>query len=150
MIANAKLKDFFSAIVYGDDVQNSKPAPDIFLLAAQKIGISPRSCCVIEDSRSGILAAKSAGMAAFGFQNLSSSQNLDAADFIFTDFEDLDLGELKKWCRITKSHSAPSFNLSKSTQSVILCHQLNLAFQHDFELYLLLEITEIKIALTPR
>jgi len=52
----------FDAYVGGDEVQNSKPAPDIFLLAAQKLGIRSESCLVIEDSNPGVQAAHSAGM----------------------------------------------------------------------------------------
>ncbi|MDD3182295.1 MAG: HAD family phosphatase [Alphaproteobacteria bacterium] len=48
-------------------VANGKPAPDLFLLAANSLGISPNNCVVVEDSTSGIRAAKAAGMRAFGF-----------------------------------------------------------------------------------
>lgn len=53
---------FFAAIASGDEVQHGKPAPDIFLLAARKLGASPKDCFVFEDSPNGILAAASAGM----------------------------------------------------------------------------------------
>jgi HAD superfamily hydrolase (TIGR01509 family) len=53
---------WFHVIMAGDEVQNVKPAPDIYLAAADKLGIAPKSCCVIEDSINGIRAAKTAGM----------------------------------------------------------------------------------------
>lgn len=53
----------FDAIVCGEDVIHKKPAPDIFLLAAQRLGIAPADCLVVEDALSGIRAAKAAGMA---------------------------------------------------------------------------------------
>lgn len=56
------LLPFFAAIASGDEVQRGKPAPDIFLLAARKLGASPKDCFVFEDSPNGILAAASAGM----------------------------------------------------------------------------------------
>lgn len=52
----------FAAIASGDEVQRGKPAPDIFLLAARKLGASPKDCYVFEDSPNGILAAYAAGM----------------------------------------------------------------------------------------
>jgi beta-phosphoglucomutase-like phosphatase (HAD superfamily) len=52
----------FEAIVTQDDVKNSKPAPDLFLLAAEKLKVDPTDCIVFEDSDLGIQAAKTAGM----------------------------------------------------------------------------------------
>ena len=52
----------FDAVIAGDSVQHSKPAPDIYLRAAQKLGVAPSECAVIEDSRNGILAGYRAGM----------------------------------------------------------------------------------------
>lgn len=52
----------FHAIVDGGMTEHSKPEPDIFLLAAEKLQIDPRNCLVIEDSQAGITAAKKAGM----------------------------------------------------------------------------------------
>lgn len=52
---------YFDAIVTGDDVVRHKPAPDIFLLAAERIGVAPEACCVFEDAPSGIEGAARAG-----------------------------------------------------------------------------------------
>lgn len=54
----------FETIVCGDEVPNGKPAPDIFLAAAQKLGVVPDECLVLEDSLAGIRAAHAAGMRA--------------------------------------------------------------------------------------
>ena len=56
------LSRFFSLVVSGEDVPQGKPAPDIFLRVAEKLVVEPGDCLVIEDSASGILAAKNAGM----------------------------------------------------------------------------------------
>jgi HAD superfamily hydrolase (TIGR01509 family) len=53
----------FSAV----EVPNGKPAPDLFLHAAQQMGIDPGACAVVEDSQYGVQAARAAGMAAFGY-----------------------------------------------------------------------------------
>ena len=52
----------FSALVGGDEVQNRKPAPDIFLVAAQALRVPPDTCMVLEDSNPGVKAAHAAGM----------------------------------------------------------------------------------------
>jgi sugar-phosphatase len=52
----------FDAIVSGDDVANPKPAPDIFLEAARRLGVAPAACVVLEDSLAGTTAAHAAGM----------------------------------------------------------------------------------------
>lgn len=52
----------FNAVVAGDEVANGKPAPDIFLLAAQRLGIAASACLVLEDSEPGVIAARRAGM----------------------------------------------------------------------------------------
>ncbi len=56
------LKDYFDAFVCGDEVKNGKPAPDIFLIAADKLGVNPKNCMVIEDSPNGLKAAFAAGV----------------------------------------------------------------------------------------
>ena len=53
---------YFQVIVSGDEVEHGKPAPDIFLLAAKRLGIAPENCYVFEDSPNGIRAAYAAGM----------------------------------------------------------------------------------------
>ena len=56
------LKDRFDVLVTGDMVQHGKPAPDIFLLVAEQLGVTPDECLVLEDSEAGISAASAAGM----------------------------------------------------------------------------------------
>src|SRR5438309_1370357 len=56
------IRSLFSVVVTGDEVQQGKPHPDIYLRAAKKLGISPEACLVIEDALAGIAAAKAANM----------------------------------------------------------------------------------------
>ena len=62
LLTDEGLTDCFDAIICGDMVFNSKPHPEIFLTAAERIGIAPADCYVLEDSYNGIRAAHNAGM----------------------------------------------------------------------------------------
>jgi beta-phosphoglucomutase-like phosphatase (HAD superfamily) len=75
---------FLGAIVTGDDVQKKKPNPDAFLLAAERLGIEPEYCVVIEDAKSGIQAALNAGMKAIGITSFFTKEDLleAGADFV--------------------------------------------------------------------
>lgn len=60
-LSSSGLSGFFDVVVTGRDVRNGKLVPDIFLLAAEKIGVPPNECVVFEDSFNGIRAAHAAG-----------------------------------------------------------------------------------------
>jgi beta-phosphoglucomutase family hydrolase len=62
LLTMVKIKDYFQEIICGDEVINSKPNPEIFLKAAEKLGVNPEVCIVLEDSAAGIEAAHKAGM----------------------------------------------------------------------------------------
>jgi HAD superfamily hydrolase (TIGR01509 family) len=62
LLTTAGMMDSFAAVVTGDQVARSKPAPDLFLEAARRCGVQPGRCLVVEDSDFGIMAAHSAGM----------------------------------------------------------------------------------------
>ncbi|KZK74876.1 MAG: beta-phosphoglucomutase [Pelodictyon luteolum] len=87
------LENAFSAIVCADDVPHGKPAPDIFLRAAELVGAHPSSCVVFEDALPGLEAAKSAGMAAVGVTTTNSATELAGFDNVvrvIDDFTGLD------------------------------------------------------------
>ncbi|WP_084342674.1 HAD family hydrolase [Janibacter corallicola] len=73
-----------------EQVDRGKPAPDVFLLAAQRLGYSPEQCLVVEDSRAGVDAARAAGMGVVGYHSdLTPTDWLEAADAVITDMVDL-------------------------------------------------------------
>ena len=81
---------YFDVIISGEDVPKSKPAPDIFLKAAEVLNVEPLHCLVIEDSGHGVKAAKLAGMKCIGFYNPNSGkQDLSLADEVVCTIEDL-------------------------------------------------------------
>jgi len=73
------IESLLDAVVDGFGFEHPKPAPDIFLNAAQLLGAAPSDCVVVEDAQSGIQAAKSAGMYAVG---ISAHEPLEGADII--------------------------------------------------------------------
>jgi len=77
----------FGAILSGEDVTNKKPSPDIYLLAAQKLGVPVTDCIVVEDALNGIQAAKAAGMRCVAVSTSFSADQLakEHPDFICRD-----------------------------------------------------------------
>ena len=81
---------FFEVRFSAERVKNTKPAPDVFLAAAERMHARPEDCVVVEDSTNGTLAAKAAGMRCLGFANPDSpGQCLDAAVQTFYPFSRL-------------------------------------------------------------
>lgn len=90
------LERFIDVFINGEAVTKGKPDPEIFLAAVKQMGLEPKDCLVIEDSRNGVLAAKAAGMKCVGFQNKNSgAQDLSAADLIVSSYRDLTIEDLK-------------------------------------------------------
>ncbi len=73
------LPRFAGRIFTADDVQHPKPAPDLFLLAARSLGAEPAHTTVVEDTPTGVTAAKAAGMRAIGFAAMTPAGRLQAA-----------------------------------------------------------------------
>ncbi len=80
-----KATHYFEVVVSGSDVKYSKPAPDIFLLTAERLGAKPEDCYVLEDSENGIRAAHAAGMKAIGIPDIvkfsDEVKSLETAEF---------------------------------------------------------------------
>ncbi len=91
-----KLSGYFDAIVTGDQIKRSKPAPDTFLVAAEKLNLRPEECVVLEDATNGIIAAKKANMRAIGIKNsiLETNQDLSQADVVVSRMDEITLSIL--------------------------------------------------------
>lgn len=85
-----RLRDSFSAIISGEDVQRGKPDPQPFLLAAAGVAAPPAQCVVIEDAPPGIQASRAAGMRCIGVTNTRPAPALEeaGADLIVASLED--------------------------------------------------------------
>tara|TARA_R110000868_G_scaffold37596_2_gene132795 strand:+ start:95 stop:751 length:657 start_codon:yes stop_codon:yes gene_type:complete len=84
---------YFDAIVDGNDVTNAKPDPEVFLIAAQQLSITPENAIVFEDSVAGIQAANIANMISIG---IGDKKNLNEAKYIFEDFTQIENSFIEK------------------------------------------------------
>jgi HAD superfamily hydrolase (TIGR01509 family) len=91
VLSEFNLRDIFGCVVSGQEVSESKPSPQIYLSAAEKLEVIPNDCLVIEDSPLGIKAAKNAGMRCLAITNTHPQQDLKEADKIIDSLEDVDL-----------------------------------------------------------
>ena len=87
-LLTAGLTDAFDAIVTSDDVARSKPAPDIYLEACRRLGVSPAETLALEDSSSGVAAAKAAGLACIAVPQYAET-DVTAADRVIDSLEEL-------------------------------------------------------------
>lgn len=88
-------RKYFQYLCSGDEVPNGKPAPDVFLLAAQRLGQNPSECLVIEDTFNGVCAAKAAGMMCIAIPcQATRHQDFAHADLVLSGMAEVNLVEL--------------------------------------------------------
>ena len=85
----------FDLTLSGDQVVRGKPAPDIYITAAEKLGVKPEYCLVIEDAPHGVAAAKDAGMCCLAISTSASVVELAKADKVVSGFEEVDVQVLQ-------------------------------------------------------
>ncbi len=95
IFASTGLGEFFDVVVSGDDVINGKPAPDVFLMAAQLLGIPSERCVVFEDALFGIEAARRAGMKVVAVATTNSLELLGHADRAVQTLAEISIEELQ-------------------------------------------------------
>jgi len=91
VLSELNLAGIFNCIVFGQEVTESKPSPQIYLLAATKLGVTPNDCVVIEDSPLGVKAAKIARMKCLAITNTHPREELEDADRVVDSLENVDL-----------------------------------------------------------
>jgi len=84
------LRRFFRAVVSGSDITHGKPAPDIFLRAAELLAVAPGDCCVIEDSKPGVAAGLAAGMQAIAITNTYPANQLQHATHVARSYQEIE------------------------------------------------------------
>ena len=89
------LQDAFVATVSASDVASAKPAPDLYLTAAARLGVAPERCLAVEDTLAGVRSAKAAGMFAVQLRAASTAlPPLDEADLVLDDLSQFDVSVL--------------------------------------------------------
>ena len=97
VLSKYELDSLFDVVVSGEEVPRGKPRPDVFLRAAELLGVEPGSCVVIEDSDNGLTAAREAGIRSIGFRNPNSGrQALSLADRIVDDIREVSVALLQR------------------------------------------------------
>ena len=94
----AGLTDCFRATVSSEEVERGKPAPDVYLEAARRLGVAPVSCAAVEDSHAGIRSASSAGMRVIAIPNASyppDDEALELADAVVDSLDGLTIAVLR-------------------------------------------------------
>ncbi len=106
-LAEIGLSEYFSEVVSTEELELSKPAPDVYLAAAERIGIMPENCLGIEDTKNGTGAVRNAGMVCVGFANPAfPKQDLAFADRVVSSFSELDADSLTKiYQKVRASHA---------------------------------------------
>ena len=95
MLDELKLRRYFAAVVSGTGLP-SKPDPAIFLTAAQRIGVSPQQCVVMEDALAGVGAARNAGMRCIAVTTTNPAEALQAADIVVERLDQLEEGAFQR------------------------------------------------------
>ena len=92
-----EIEDLIEEIVTSEDCEKGKPDPDIFLLAAERLGVEPGECLVVEDSRNGLIAAERAGMSRVGFNGAEMTTDMEIAPFVFSDYREVNPNRFYLW-----------------------------------------------------
>jgi HAD superfamily hydrolase (TIGR01509 family) len=92
ILEKTSLKKYFQVVVSSQEAGKSKPEPDVFLLAAEKLGKKPENCLVVEDSFNGIEAAHAAGISCIAYQGPGADpKNQKDADAVIKQFSQLEM-----------------------------------------------------------
>jgi beta-phosphoglucomutase len=94
VVKTLKLTQDFDAIITAAEVERSKPEPDVFLIAAEKLKLDPKNCIVIEDAPVGIEAAKLAGMPVIALRTTHCNVDLLDADLIVSDLSSVNINDI--------------------------------------------------------
>jgi HAD superfamily hydrolase (TIGR01509 family) len=97
VLKKLNIENYFSVILSAEEVKNGKPKPDIFIKTIEMLNVDRKNCFIIEDSKSGVTAAKSANVKCVGFKNPDSgNQDLSNADFIVNEIHEINVALINK------------------------------------------------------
>ena len=91
VLEGLQVTGFFDVVVSAHTIKHGKPAPDIFLLAAERLGVDPKDCVVLEDAQSGVEAGRAAGTKVIAVPNaFTASHDFSKADTVVHSLEEID------------------------------------------------------------
>jgi beta-phosphoglucomutase family hydrolase len=96
IVGSLGIENYFEAIITGHDVTKGKPSPQVFLKAAQKLGVNPANSIVFEDAVAGVKAAKRAGMHCVAITSTHSREKLAEADLVVDSLAEVSVKDLEK------------------------------------------------------
>lgn len=102
LISGLGISDYFQTIITDQDVTEGKPNPQVFLLAAQRLGLEPKDCIVIEDAVAGVSAAKKAGMLCLAITNTHPRASLTEADLVVNTLEEVTVNDLEQLLNLSR------------------------------------------------
>ncbi len=103
LLGTLGILECFQQFVSGREVTESKPSPQIYLLAAQKLSMPPEKCIVIEDAVAGVQGAKRAGMRCIAVTNTNPKELLEEADLVVDSLTELTLSSLENLVNTNKT-----------------------------------------------
>ena len=100
-LARSGIDGYFRHVVTSSDVTHAKPAPDLYLLAAQRLGVPPAECLALEDSEFGVRAATAAGIRVIQVPDLISATDLSRSLATVVDSLPLARPQLESWLQVS-------------------------------------------------
>jgi beta-phosphoglucomutase family hydrolase len=100
LVNSLNLLEKFSVFITAAEIENGKPAPDVFLSAAEKVNVKPENCIVVEDAPVGIEAARRAEMKSIALTTTHNEKELSDADLIVKDLSYIDIKDIFKLLEI--------------------------------------------------
>jgi beta-phosphoglucomutase len=94
ILEKTQLKDLFEVIISGNDITKGKPDPQVFLMAAERLGVLPEDSLVFEDATLGVQAAKRAGMKCVGIDRDNHPDLFKKADIVVHDLSEIDYDKI--------------------------------------------------------
>jgi len=96
ILADLGIRGYFGVVLSGHDVERGKPDPQVFLRAAERLGVAPSRCVVIEDAVLGVRAARGAGMACLAVASTHPAEALAEADQVVASLAQVAVGQVRR------------------------------------------------------
>jgi len=103
LLTTLNIKQYFDVVITAEDVKIGKPAPDVFLIAAERLKVKPENCIVIEDAPVGIEAAKRAKMNSIALTTTHPKEELHNANLVAKDLSHITINVLLKLLKLSSS-----------------------------------------------